>query len=177
MSDVLYTPIALGEVELKNRVVMAPMTRSRALGNVPNALMATYYGQRSEAGLIVTEGTAPAPDGLGYARMPGLFNDEHVAGWRPVTDAAHAGGARIFVQLMHTGRVGHAHNLPAGARVLAPSAIAASGEMYTDQEGMRPYPVPLEMSAGDIAAAIDGFAHSAGLAREAGFDGVELHGT
>jgi N-ethylmaleimide reductase len=176
MSQVLYTPIALGEVELKNRVVMAPMTRSRALGNVPNELMATYYGQRAEAGLIITEGTAPTPDGLGYARIPGIFDRQHLLGWRRVTDAVHAGGARIFVQLMHTGRVAHPLNLPAGARVLGPSPVALSGEMYTDQAGPQAFPEPLEMTEADIEEAIESFARGAGLAREAGFDGVELHG-
>ena len=176
MSELLYTPIVLGDLELKNRVVMAPMTRSRAPGNLANELMATYYGQRSEAGLIVTEGTAPAADGLGYARIPGLFNSEHARGWRGVTEAAHAGGAKIFVQLMHTGRVGHALNLPPGAEVRGPSPVALAGSMYTDQEGPQPHPVPRELSEVDIAATIEGFARSAGLAREAGFDGVELHG-
>lgn len=171
----LHTPITLADLELKNRVVMAPMTRSRATGNVANALMATYYGQRSEAGLIITEGTAPAPDALGYARIPGLFNDEHVAGWRLVTDEVHAHGARIFVQLMHTGRVGHPNNLPPGARILAPSALAAPGTMYTDQDGPQPHPVPVEMSEADIDRAVDHFADSAALAIAAGFDGVELH--
>ncbi|HEY8375740.1 MAG TPA: alkene reductase [Nannocystis sp.] len=172
----LYAPFKLGDLELKNRVVMAPMTRCRALGNVPNALMATYYGQRSEAGLIITEGTAPSPDGLGYARIPALFSDEHVRGWRAVVDAVHAGGAKIFVQLMHTGRVGHPLNLPAGARLLAPSAIAAPGQIYTDPQGPQAFPVPEAMSESDIEQALDDFARSAELAREAGFDGVELHG-
>jgi N-ethylmaleimide reductase len=176
MTSLLYTPTKLGDLDLKNRVVMAPMTRSRAIDNLPNALMATYYGQRSEAGLIVTEGTAPSANALGYARIPGLFTDAHVRGWRPVVDAAHAGGARIFVQLMHTGRVGHPLNLPAGARVLGPSAIATPGNMYTDQEGPQPFPVPEAMSEADIAQAIDEFVASADLARAAGFDGVELHG-
>lgn len=176
MTALLYTPTKLGDLDLNNRVVMAPMTRSRALGNVANALMATYYGQRAEAGLIVTEGTSPGPDGLGYARIPGLFAAEHVAGWRLVTDAVHAGGGKIFVQLMHTGRVGHPHNLPAGARIVAPSPIAAPGTMWTDQEGAQPHPVPIEMTQADIARAIDEFAESAALAIEAGFDGVELHG-
>ena len=175
MTELLYTPVTLADLELKNRVVMAPMTRSRAIGNVPNALMATYYAQRGEAGLIVTEGTTPSPDGLGYTRIPGLFNAAHVAGWRLVTDAVHAQGSRIFVQLMHTGRVGHPNNLPPGARILAPSAVAAAGTMYTDQEGPQPHPVPIEMNEADIAHAIDEFADSAALAIEAGFDGVELH--
>jgi N-ethylmaleimide reductase len=175
-THLLYTPIEIGDLELKNRVVMAPMTRSRALDNLPNALMATYYGQRAEAGLIVTEGTAPSADGLGYARIPGLFTAAQVAGWRDVTAAVHANGGRVFVQLMHTGRVGHPHNLTTGARVVAPSAVAAPGTMYTDRAGPQPHPTPVAMDAADIARAIDEFAASAALAREAGFDGVELHG-
>lgn len=176
MTELLYSSTKLGDLDLKNRVVMAPMTRSRAIDNVPNELMATYYGQRSEAGLIVTEGTSPSPDGLGYTRIPGLYNDAHVAGWRGVTAAAHAGGARIFVQLMHTGRVGHPLNMPAGARVLAPSAIALAGVMYTDAQGPQPHPVPEAMTEADIERAIGEFEQSAALAIEAGFDGVELHG-
>ncbi len=175
-THLLYTPTTIGDLELKNRVVMAPMTRSRALDNLPNALMATYYAQRAEAGLIVTEGTAPTADALGYARIPGLFSAAQVAGWRDVTAAVHANDARVFVQLMHTGRVGHPHNLPTGARIVAPSAVAAPGTMYTDREGPQPHPTPVAMDAADIARAIDEFAASAALAREAGFDGVELHG-
>src|SRR5512146_2507571 len=135
MSNTLFTPTSLGKLQLKNRVVMAPMTRSRAIGNVPNELMAKYYGQRAGAGLIITEGTSPSPNGLGSARIPGLFNSAHVAGWRKVTDAAHAGGARIFVQLMHTGRVSHVANLPAGAKVVGPVGMALEGPMYTDAHG------------------------------------------
>jgi N-ethylmaleimide reductase len=176
MTNLLYTPTTLGDIEVKNRVVMAPMTRSRALGGLPNALMAEYYGARAEAGLIVTEGTAPSPDALGYTRIPGLFDAGQVEGWRGVTDAVHANGGRIFVQLMHTGRVGHPHNLPSGARIVAPSAIAAPGTMYTDSEGPQPHPTPIEMTEADIARAIDEFTESARLAIAAGFDGVELHG-
>src|SRR6476646_8942569 len=105
--SLLFSPYRLGRIELRNRVVMAPMTRSRALGNVPSELAATYYAQRAEAGLIVTEGTSPAPEGLGYARIPGLFDAAHVRAWKGVTDAVHAQGAGIFVQLMHTGRASH----------------------------------------------------------------------
>src|SRR4051812_7073272 len=119
----LFSPYTLGRLQLPNRIVMSPMTRSRAIGNVPNALMATYYSQRAAAGLLVTEGTSPSPNGLGYARIPGLYSPEQIAGWRRVADAVHAAGGRIFVQLMHTGRIGHPHNLPTGARVLAPSAV------------------------------------------------------
>jgi len=156
--------------------VMAPMTRNRSIGNVPGELVATYYAQRAGAGLIVTEGTAPAPEGLGYARIPGLFSPEQVAGWKAVTSAVHKAGGRIFVQLMHTGRVGHPANLPAGARLLAPSAVATPGTMFTDTQGMQPFPVPEAMTEADIEAAIAAYVHSAELAIEAGFDGVELHG-
>lgn len=170
----LFTPFKLGRIELKNRIVMSPMTRSRAIGNVPNARMAQYYALRADAGLIVTEGTSPSPDGLGYARIPGVFDRAQVAGWREVTDAVHAKGGRIFIQLMHTGRIGHAANLPQGARVVGPSAIAAPGQMYTDAQGMQPHPTPEVIS--DVAAVVAEFAKSARYAIEAGADGVELHG-
>ncbi|MDC7703851.1 alkene reductase [Vogesella indigofera] len=175
MSSTLFTPTELGRLTLKNRIVMAPLTRSRAPGNLPNELMANYYRLRAEAGLIITEGTSPSPNGLGYARIPGLFNAEQVQGWRRVTDGVHQAGGRIFVQLMHTGRVSHPANMPAGASVLAPSAVAVPGEMWTDSDGMQPHPVPREMSEADIALSIADYAASAKLAIEAGFDGVELH--
>jgi N-ethylmaleimide reductase len=154
---------------------MAPLTRSRAIDNVPNDLMATYYQQRAEAGLIITEGTSPSPNGLGYARIPGLFDAAQVEGWKKTTSAVHAAGSRIFVQLMHCGRVGHALNLPAGARVLGPSAIATPGEMYTDAQGQQPFQTPTAMTEEDIEQAIEEYVHSSALAIEAGFDGVELH--
>jgi len=176
MNGTLFTPTQLGSLPLKNRIVMAPLTRSRAIGNLPNALMEQYYRLRAEAGLIITEGTSPSPNGLGYARIPGLFNEEQVAGWKRVTDGVHQAGGRIFVQLMHTGRVSHPANLPAGASILAPSPVAVPGEMWTDADGMQPHPVPREMSEADIAQSIAEYATSAKLAMQAGFDGVELHG-
>lgn len=176
MSDLLYSPLSLGSLTLKNRVVMSPMTRNRAIGNVPNDLMAEYYGQRVEAGLIITEGTSPSPDGLGYPRIPGLFSAAQVAGWRAVTDAVHAGGSVIFAQLMHTGRIGHALNLPPGAVVRGPSAVAAPGSMYTDAQGPQPFPVPEAMDEAAIEAAIQEHAQASDNAIQAGFDGVELHG-
>lgn len=175
MSNTLFTPTRLGALSLKNRIVMAPLTRSRAIGNVPNALMEQYYRLRAEAGLIITEGTSPSPNGLGYARIPGLFNEEQVQGWRRVTEGVHQAGGKIFVQLMHTGRVSHPANLPAGASVLAPSAVPVPGEMWTDADGMQPHPAPREMSEADIAQSIAEYAASAKLAMQAGFDGVELH--
>lgn len=176
MSQTLFTPASLGKLQLKNRVVMAPMTRCRAIGNVPNALMETYYAQRADAGLIITEGVAPSANGMGYARQPGLFNDAQVQGWKRVNDGVHAAGGRIFVQLMHDGRVSHPANMAAGSRILAPSALAAPGEMWTDSSGMQPYPVPEAMTEDDIKQAIAEFASGAKNAIAAGFDGVELHG-
>lgn len=172
----LFTSLSTPTLELSNRVVMAPMTRSRAVdANTPNALMAEYYAQRATAGLIITEGTSPSPNGLGYARIPGLFNQAHVAGWKLVTDAVHAQGGKIFVQLMHTGRVSHAANLPAGAEVVGPMAMACPGEMYTDAQGMQPHSTPRAMTTDDIAHVVAEYAKSAQLAIAAGFDGVELH--
>lgn len=171
----LFSKAALGPLTLQNRLVMAPLTRSRAIGNIPNDLMAEYYGQRAAAGLIITEGTSPSPNGLGYARIPGLFTPEQIAGWKKVTDAVHAKGARIFVQLMHTGRVGHPLNLPAGAKMVAPSAVAAAGQIYTDAEGMKDHPVPQAMTEADLAVARDEYVAAAKNAIAAGFDGIELH--
>lgn len=172
----LFEPYPLGALRLQNRIVMAPLTRSRAIAaNTPNALMAEYYGQRSGAGLIVTEGTSPSPNGLGYARIPGLFNDAQVAGWRAVTAAAHEGGARIFVQLMHTGRVAHQLNLPAGAQVIGPMAAACPGEMWTDASGMQAHTPPKAMTSEDIRAVVGEFTDAARRAIDAGFDGIELH--
>lgn len=176
MSNPLFTPATLGKLQLRNRVVMAPMTRSRAIGNVPNELMEKYYAQRASAGLIITEGVSPSPNGLGYARIPGLFNAAQVQGWKRVNDAIHAQGGKSFVQLMHTGRVSHAANMPAGSKILAPSALALSGDMWTDSNGMQPYPVPTAMSEAEIASTIAEYAQAAKNAIEAGFDGVELHG-
>jgi N-ethylmaleimide reductase len=174
--NMLFDSTELGSLELKNRMVMAPLTRSRATDNVPNKLMAEYYTQRSSAGLIITEGTSPSPNGLGYARIPGLFNSAQVAGWKAITDAVHSKGAKIFVQLMHTGRVSHSLNLPEKAKVLAPSAISAPGEMWTDADGQQPHTLPKEMSELEITNTIKEYATSAKLAIQAGFDGVELHG-
>ncbi|PKL33258.1 MAG: alkene reductase, partial [Spirochaetae bacterium HGW-Spirochaetae-10] len=131
----LFSSYALGNIELKNRIVMAPMTRSRSPENIPGDLVATYYGQRAGAGLIITEGTSPSANGVGYARIPGIFSTAQVAGWKKVTSAVHAKGGRIFLQMMHTGRIGHPANLPEGGRVLAPSAVRAAGEIWTDTEG------------------------------------------
>ncbi len=177
-NSILFEHFKLENTTLQNRAVMAPMTRSRADQNhVPTPIMAEYYEQRAGAGLIITEGTAPSPNGAGYPRIPGIYNQEQVEAWKPVTQGVHAKGGKIFIQLMHTGRVSHPLNLPNGAEVLAPSAIApASTEMYTDQEGSKSIPAPREMTKGDITHAIEEYVQAAKYAIEAGFDGVELHG-
>src|SRR5208283_3863824 len=136
--SLLFSQVALGPLTLQNRLVMAPMTRNRAVGNIPNELMAQYYAQRASAGLIITEGTSPSPNGLGYPRIPGIYSAAQVAGWKLVTAAVRPLGAKMFVQLMHCGRIAHPLNLPPGAHVLGPSAVAAAGEIYTDAEGMKP---------------------------------------
>ncbi len=174
--SLLFSKTTLGPLTLQNRLVIAPMTRSRATGNVPNELMVEYYRQRASAGLIVTEGTSPSPNGLGYPRIPGIYSAAQVEGWKPVTAAVHAKGAKIFVQLMHTGRIGHPNNLPAGAKVVAPSAVAAAGEMYTDAEGLKPHPTPVAMTEADVKTAIAEYVQAAKNAIAAGFDGIELHG-
>jgi len=173
----LFDKFSARSLHLTNRMVMAPLTRSRATpGHTPNVLMATYYGQRASAGLIITEGTSPSPHGLGYPRIPGLFDAVQVNAWKSVTAAVHDAGGKIFVQLMHCGRVAHVANLPAGAEVLGPDTAVCPGEMYTDSLGMQPHSVPRAMTETDIAHAAKEYATSARLALDAGFDGVELHG-
>jgi N-ethylmaleimide reductase len=175
-SKTTLSPYKLGNLPLKNRVVMAPMTRSRAIGNIPNKLMAEYYRQRASAGLIITEGVSPSPNGLGYARIPGLFSDEQVEGWKEVTGAVHGRGGKIFAQIMHTGRIAHSNNLPAGAKVLAPSSVHASGLMWTDQDGMLEHSTPEEMDPEEIESTKAEYVRAARNAVVAGFDGIELHG-
>jgi N-ethylmaleimide reductase len=144
----LFEPTMLGPLSLRNRMVMSPMTRNRATEtNIPTTLMAEYYSQRAGAGLIVTEGTSPSPNGVGYPRIPGLWSQQQLAGWKRRTSAVHAQGGRIFVQLMHTGRVGHPLNLPPGAELLAPSAVAAEGQMNTDSQGLQSHPAPRASTA------------------------------
>lgn len=177
MSDHIFSNARIGNMLLKNRIVMAPMTRCRCIGNLPNDLVAKYYSQRAEAGLIITEGTSPSDNGLGYARIPGLYTNEHMHAWKNVTDAIHQAGSKVFAQLMHCGRVAHPDNLPSGMEILAPSPVALTeGTMWTDQNGMQPYPVPEEMTEHDIQCTIEEYVHSADLAMQAGFDGVEIHG-
>ena len=171
----LFDSLQLGALTLPNRMVMAPMTRSRADdAGVPTDLMATYYAQRASAGLIITEATYVSPGAKGYSRIPGLHSAEQVAGWRKVTDAVHAKGGRIFAQLFHTGRVAVPPLLPAGVEPVAPSAIAINGKNYTDF-GPVDYVVPRALEASEIPGIAAEFGAAARNALEAGFDGVELH--
>lgn len=174
----LFKPVTVGAIQLGTRVVMSPMTRSRAVGNEATDLMGLYYAQRAgpETGMIIVEGVSPSPNGLGYSRIPAIYDAKHVSAWKKITSAVQAKGTKIVLQIMHTGRVSHPLNLPANGKVLAPSAIACGGAMWTDQQQMQPFPVPTEMTKADIATAIDEHAKCAELAIAAGFDGVELHG-
>ncbi len=172
----LFTPTKVGGIELKNHIVMAPMTRCRAIGNIPNDLMAKYYQQRATAGLIITEGTSPSPNGLGYARIPGIFSDAQTLEWKKTTSAVHERGGKIIVQLMHTGRISHILNMAEGTQIEAPSAIKAAGQMWTDAKGLQDHPIPKAMTAEDIVSTQAEYVKAAKNAIEAGFDGVELHG-
>ncbi len=173
----LFAPFPMGPITLSNRFVMNPMTRCRAdPTGTPQDPMAEYYGQRATAGLIVSEGIAPSANGKGYARIPGLWSNEQVQAWKPVVQAVHARGGKIFAQLMHTGRVSHPANMAADARILAPSALALAAKMYTDALGMQDHPVPQAMTEADIVQAKAEFVQAAKNAIAAGFDGVELHG-
>lgn len=172
----LLSPFKLGSIELKNRIVMAPMTRSRAIGNIPNQLMAEYYEQRSSAGLIITEGTSPSPNGLGYSRIPGIYSEEQVEGWKKITDTVHSKGGKIFVQLMHTGRISHSENMPEDAVIIAPSAVKPDGQMWTDASGLQDFPIPKEMTIQEIKQSKQEYIIAATNSIKARFDGIELHG-
>lgn len=176
--DALFEPLRLGELQLPNRVVMAPMTRNRAEADgQANALMARYYAQRASAGLIVAEGTWPVAEGQAYCRQPGIATPAQVAAWRQVTDAVHASGGCIVLQIMHAGRIGSRHIKPAGVRTVAPSAVQAAGEIWTDAAGLQAHDCPDAMSTDEVALAVAEHGAAARRARDAGFDGVELHGT
>lgn len=172
----LETPVRVGRLTLPNRLVMAPMTRSRAddATGVPSDLVATYYAQRAGAGLIVTEGVFPSPLGKGYVRTPGLHDDLQQAAWRRVAEAVHAAGGRIFMQLMHTGRISHPSLLPGGALPVAPSAIRAAGQAYL-ASGPADFVTPRALDTDEIAGIVDDYRQATRRAIEAGFDGVELH--
>ncbi|RPI05460.1 MAG: alkene reductase [Ignavibacteriae bacterium] len=172
----LLQPYTLGNIGLKNRIVMAPMTRSRAISNIPNELMAEFYAQRAAAGLIITEGTSPSPNGLGYARIPGIFTGVQVEGWKKITTAVHAKGGKIFVQLMHTGRISHSANMIESAKIISSSAVKPAGQMWTDAQGLQDFPIPTAMTGEDINRTKQEYIIAAANAIKAGFDGLELHG-
>ncbi len=177
-SPTLFDPITLGDIACKTRIFMAPMTRSRANeADAPTQMNALYYAQRASAGLIITEGVYPNFDGKGYVRSPGIVTNDQIAGWQKVADAVHAKGGKIVMQIMHCGRIGSYHNKADGTRSLAPSAIKAKGEIYTDAAGMAEFDRPEEMSLADIEQTISDYGQAAKNAINAGFDGVELHGT
>jgi len=171
----LFSPIKVGAIELKNRIVMAPMTRCRAIDAIPNELMAIYYLQRASAGLIITEGTSPSPNGLGYARIPGIFSEEQILGWKKTTTAVHNSGGKIIIQLMHSGRISHKLNMAEGTQIIAPSAIKPAGQMWTDAKEMQDYPTPKAMTAEDIVLTQAEYVTASKNAIIADFDGVELH--
>ena len=175
MSVPLFSPVRVGSVDLRNRLVMAPMTRSRAgAGNAVTPLTATYYAQRATAGLIVTEGSQVSPQGVGYPNTPGIYTDAQVAAWREVTDAVHAEGGRIFLQLWHVGRVSHPSVQEGGLLPVGPSAIAPAGQVHT-ASGPQPFVAPRALDLGEIPGVVEQFAEGARRARAAGFDGVEVH--
>lgn len=172
----LFEPITIGKLQLPSRLVMAPMTRSRATTDgVVTEQTAEYYAQRAGAGLIITESTQPSVIGQGYVNTPGIHRADQVDAWRTVTDAVHRAGGRIVVQLTHTGRIGHPRLYPDGRLPVAPSAVASGEQLFT-AEGLFDHPIPREMTIDDIATTVDDFVGAARNAMEAGFDGVELHG-
>lgn len=171
----LLAPYSLGDLELKNRMVMAPMTRSRALaGNVPNPLAQTYYTQRASAGLIVTEASQVSPQGQGYIRTPGIHSEEQIEGWQKITRAVHKAGGKIFLQLWHVGRISHP-DFHSGALPVSASAIAAEGDVYT-QNGQQKMVTPRALEIQEIPGVVQQFRRGAENAKNAGFDGVEIHG-
>ncbi|KAA2213419.1 alkene reductase [Teichococcus oryzae] len=172
----LFQPVSLGALTLANRVVMAPLTRSRAgKGDVPGPLNAEYYAQRASAGLLISEGTQISRQGKGYAFTPGIHSPEQEAGWRLVTDAVHGKGGRIAAQLWHVGRISHPDLQEGGALPVAPSAIAAEGQAFTEA-GFKPLVTPRALETDEIAGVVAQYRHAAEVAKRAGFDAVEIHG-
>ncbi len=177
MTDALFTPTRLGSIALSNRIVMAPMTRSRADDDgVVGDLTATYYAQRASAGMITTEGVFPTLDGKGGVGTPGIVTDAQQAAWKLVVDAVHAAGAPIVLQLMHTGRISHPDLLPGGHLPVAPSAIRPKGGAWTESATQKPFVTPRALELAEVQAIIEGHRIATRRAIEAGFDGVELHG-
>ncbi|MBG0740499.1 alkene reductase [Paeniglutamicibacter antarcticus] len=171
----LWQPIRAGELQLPHRLAMAPMTRDRSHENgTPNEMNARYYAQRASMALIITEGTQPSEDGQGYLLTPGIYNDEHINGWRIVTDAVHEAGGRIVIQLMHVGRVSHPQNTPHGRQAVAPSPVAPASPIFT-ASGMQPIAEPRELSTDEVRGVVEEFRVAARAAIASGADGVEIH--
>jgi N-ethylmaleimide reductase len=171
----LFSPLMLGSLDCKNRIAMAPLTRSRAgPGNVPGALNALYYAQRASAGLIISEATQIAPEGQGYISTPGIHSPQQIDGWKIVTKAVHVAGGRIVLQLWHVGRISHPSFQPHGALPVAPSAIKPNAQAFT-QKGFEPIPTPRALETGEIAGVVQQYGKAAQNAMAAGFDGVEVH--
>jgi N-ethylmaleimide reductase len=178
MSTTLFMPTELGCIALQNRIVMAPMTRNRATPDgLPTEAMARHYGARGDAGLIVVEGSWPEPAGQAYCRQPGIATAAQVRAWRAVTDAVHARGGSVVLQIMHSGRIGSRHIKPAGVRTVSSSALQAQGQIWTDAAGMQDHDLPHALSTEEVRQTVAGHAAAAQRAMDAGFDGVELHGT
>jgi N-ethylmaleimide reductase len=174
MTD-LFSPARFGAIDLANRVVMSSLTRNRAgPGNVPTPLVAEYYRQRASAGLILTEASPVCAEGHGYPRTPGIHTPEQIAGWRQVTDAVHAAGGRIAIQLWHVGRISHPDLQPGGALPVAPSAIRPAGQVFTGR-GMKDFVTPRALETAEIPGVVETYARAARNAMEAGFDGIEIH--
>lgn len=173
-NEILFRPLAAGAIEMPHRIVMAPLTRGRASDRAPNEMMAAYYRQRASAGLIVSEATAISPQGYGWHGAPGMYSAAHVAGWKCVTDAVHEAGGRMFLQLWHMGRLSHP-DYQGGDLPVGPSPLAATGDAHTPT-GKQPYVVPRALGVDEIAGIVDDYATATRRAREAGFDGVEIHG-
>jgi len=171
----LFTPLQLGSLHLPHRVLMAPLTRCRSSpGNIPNDLNAEYYRQRASAGLIIGEATSVSPFGYGYPNTPGIYTPEQVAGWKKVVQSVHSAGGQIFLQLWHVGRISHPCFQPNGILPIAPSAIRPKGQIFTGKE-MVDYVTPRALAISELPGIIAEYVHGAKLAKEAGFDGVEIH--
>lgn len=176
MYPTLQSSATIGKYAISNKVVMSPVTtRRRAPGGIPDDAMVEYYSQRAGAGLIIAEGAGPSENGMGHAHMPGIYSKEQIAGWKRVTNAVHARDGRIFLQLLHTGRIAHPANMPAKTEILAPSAVSAKGEIWTDSHGWQPHPTPRAMTTKEVEQMVKLYVKAATQAIAAGFDGVELH--